>query len=519
MATAVKQKDPDVDGGFAWAILTGCFLMYMVVVGGIKAYGVLYTEMVSVYASGSGNTAWIGSTTLLLMFGLGPVANLLSQRFTFRTVAFVGGLLVGLGFVTSSFVPSIEYMYLTFGICAGLGYGLSFSPCSTIISFYFEEKRALANGVAVSASGVGALVFPFIYQFLIKEFGLHGTFLILGGFALNICAAACIFRQPRLLSLAKQKSTKRHVHEPEDTDLLNGDTSHNQPKDKTVSQNCCTNFFSLFKFSLFCNPLFSMYVVAFILCMNGYGNNLILIPAHLKALGYDRVKIALGISVMGAFEVVARIFFGWFADKGYVKKRTLFIFNMGVSAIFCFIAPLFTNYYFFLVYAAIIGTFPGSFWSLISVLIIDVVGMKDFTAAFGLVSLCLAVGSAISQPTIGWLQDASGSWNSSFILTGCLLLASAFIVMTEPLIKRCMKRKKLERNEATVELVASDGNPPKRLSTASLARENEEKEILADDVPLKSERISPVYRPYEHQKPPPVSSYEDSLPFAFIDDV
>jgi len=56
-----------------------------------------------------------------------------------------------------------QMLNISFNV-AGLGYGLAFSPCSTIISFYFTERRALANGITVSASGVGALVLPFAYQ-------------------------------------------------------------------------------------------------------------------------------------------------------------------------------------------------------------------------------------------------------------------------------------------------------------------------------------------------------------------
>lgn len=199
----------------------------------------------------------------------------------------------------------------------------------------------------------------------------------------------------RLQALRKRKS---------DMNGLLPEAGQPEVASEKASTTCCpASFDNMFKFSLLCNPHFLMYLLAFVFCMNGYGNNLILIPAHLLALGHDSVHVAMGVSVMGLFEVFARIFFGWFADKKIVKRRNIFIFNMAISSIFCFIAPFVTNYYFFMVYAAIIGIFPGSFWSLISVLIIDVVGMADFTAAFGLVSLALAVGCVISQPSIGEL--------------------------------------------------------------------------------------------------------------------
>ena len=47
---------------------------------------------------------------------------------------------------------------------SGIGYGLTFAPCSTIISFYFDKRRALANGITVSGSGLGAIFLPFLYE-------------------------------------------------------------------------------------------------------------------------------------------------------------------------------------------------------------------------------------------------------------------------------------------------------------------------------------------------------------------
>ncbi|WAR11781.1 MT12B-like protein [Mya arenaria] len=400
-----RDRKQDVDGGYAWAILAGCFLMYMIVVGGLKAYGVLYVEMILEYERGSGNTAWIGGICILLTLVGGPVANLLSRRFSFRSVSFVGGLLVSVGFISSAFVPNMDYMFFTLGGLVGVGYSLAFAPCSTIISFYFEERRALANGITVSASGIGALIFPFAYKFLIETYGLSRTFFILGAFVLNICAAACFFRQPRELVLEKKRMWKRtgSSKTPDHKSLLNGNSRIKRSESELTRENsCCRGFFDgLFKCSLFCNPLFLMYVIAFVLCMNGYGPSVIQIPGHLQLLGYDNFHVAIALSTMGGCEVVARIAFGWLADKGYLKRRHIFIFSMSVAGVFSLIAPLFKNFYFYVGYAAIMGIFPGSFWSLISVLIIDVVGMKDFTAAFGLVSLCLALGSAITQPSMG----------------------------------------------------------------------------------------------------------------------
>lgn len=488
-----EERDTDVDHGYAWVILAGCFVMYCFVIGSIKAYGILYTEMVSYYGTGSGNTAWIGSMVLLLLLGLSPVANLLSRKFTFRRVAFVGGVLLCLGHFLSGFVRKMELMFLTLGVCGGLGYGLSFSPCSTIISYYFKKHRALANGIVVSGSGIGALTYPALYRFLVDKYTLPGAFWVIGGMLLHVCAAACVFRQPPLL-LKEMKHTKPRKQKQQNQEtLLNGEILRGEDNSKPAEK--C---FGLdFRFSLFKNPRFTMYCLAFVLCMNGHGNNLILIPAHIEALGYDKNHAVYGVTIMGGCEVVARIGFGWIADQKLLKRKHIFLISMFIASVFCFVTPLFDSFVFMAVFAGIIGTFPGSFWSLASVLIIDVVGLEDFTPAFGLVMLSLAFGVTISQPTVGWLEDYTGSWNASFILTGFLFLFAGLIVSMEPVIMHCFsKRKPDEIKDKKIEIILKEDILPEKTpgETGSLLGENDIDETFT------SARISRTYRAYDSEK-------------------
>ncbi|KAL4234385.1 hypothetical protein ACF0H5_006032 [Mactra antiquata] len=500
VAAADKRvvEDQDVDSGYAWVILTGCFIMYLFVVGSIKAYGVLYAEMLEYFNAGSGNTAWIGSICFLIMLGIGPFSNLLCRKYSFRIVTFIGGISLGLGYFLSGFVPRTEYMYLTFGLVSGVGYGLSFAPCSTIISFYFAKHRALANGITVSASGIGAVVFPFFYRFLIDTFSLPGTFWIMGAITSNVCVAACLFRQPKLLVKEKQRLQAAKKRKSDQKALLNGDTSKNKTGERDSKEQ--TSVGLNLRFSLFKNPLFTLYAVAFTLCMNGYGNNIILIPSHVRALGYDKLHVTLSVVIMGGCETVSRILFGWLADQEIVKRRTIFLFSMFISAIFAFIAPFFDSFIYMAIYAAIIGIFPGSFWSLMSVILIEVVGMEDFTAAFGLVSMCLAIGAGILTPIVGWLTDIYGSWHPAFYWTGCILLLSGLILLLEPLLKHfCMKP---EPTAADLDMV--DGTPIRRKPKRVPPIKEETGSLLDEDldVSFTSNRISKIYRPYKPSSEP-----------------
>ena len=237
-----------------------------------------------------------------------------------------------------------------------------------------------------------------VFRLLIEEFSLKPALLIIGSMLFNVCVAACLFRQPAILVQLKKLEQKKQKGKV-DTMLLNGDTVQSNQDDNDSKKGC--SWGPDFKFSLFKRPRFTLYAIAFMISMNGYGNNLILIPSHTRMMGYDKSSVALTVSVMGGCEVAARIFFGWVADKEWIQRRHIFMISFFLGSIFAFITPQFQSLEYMCAYAAIIGIFPGSFWSLLSVLLIDVVGMKDFPSAFGLISLCLAVGAAISQPCIG----------------------------------------------------------------------------------------------------------------------
>lgn len=42
----------------------------------------------------------------------------------------------------------------------GIGLGLTFVPSMSILVMHFERRRALASGIALSGSSIGAVVFP-----------------------------------------------------------------------------------------------------------------------------------------------------------------------------------------------------------------------------------------------------------------------------------------------------------------------------------------------------------------------
>ena len=42
---------------------------------------------------------------------------------------------------------------------AGIGVSMIYIPAILIVGFYFEKKRAIANGISNSGSGLGAFIY------------------------------------------------------------------------------------------------------------------------------------------------------------------------------------------------------------------------------------------------------------------------------------------------------------------------------------------------------------------------
>ncbi|XP_063441020.1 monocarboxylate transporter 12-like isoform X1 [Mytilus trossulus] len=429
------MKNSDVDHGYAWIVLFFCSVNYFIIAGGVKSFGVLYTELLDRYDDGAGNTAWISSVNSFLMMGLGPISNYLGEIYSYRFIMVIGSIVNLIGYTASAFVTRMEYLYITYGIISGTGYGLMFAPSTTIVSFYFEKRRSLANGIVVSVSGIGAFAFPYLIRLLVDTYGLNGTFLIMGGIYFHTCAASLFLIQPAHFPYQKKKSAENHAIIKRKPDI-----------------NVCSSFHKIlmrmFKPSLFRNPKFTIYLMAMFLQVANFASNELILPGQTRALGFGKESITVAVSLVRASEIFARAFLGWFADLNIVKRVHLFMMCSFVSGLTPFFMPFLPYLPAIYTYAVIVGSFSGSFWSLMGVLIIDCIGIKNYSPAFGLMSLINATAFCISQPFSGWLDDTTGSWSASYYFTGVLSILSFLSCLMVPLVERiwCFNLKEHDNN-------------------------------------------------------------------------
>ncbi|XP_012537816.1 monocarboxylate transporter 5 [Monomorium pharaonis] len=212
-----REKPKVPDGGWGWIVVLASLVISMIADGVSFSFGLLYIEFLHEFGASKSKTAWIGSLFMAVPLLSGPIMSALVDRYGCRNMTIAGGLISGLGFILSIFSNTIEIMYLTFGVIAGLGLGMCYVTAVVSIAFWFDKKRTLAVGLGACGTGIGTFVYAPMTTYFIEEYGWRGACLLLAGTFFNMIVAGTVMRDPEWWILEQNKqdqalSKKSHGH-------------------------------------------------------------------------------------------------------------------------------------------------------------------------------------------------------------------------------------------------------------------------------------------------------------------
>jgi MFS family permease len=153
------------DGGWGWVIVLASFMINLIMDGVTSSFSVLLPQIVVTYRDGGSpdigrsDVAWAGSLLCGVSLCVGPVTSALTNKYGCRPICMIGAIISAIGFIGAAYSPNLQLLLVTYGLIAGVGFGMLYLPAIVCVSYYFESKRARATGIAVSGSGVGAIVF------------------------------------------------------------------------------------------------------------------------------------------------------------------------------------------------------------------------------------------------------------------------------------------------------------------------------------------------------------------------
>ncbi len=167
------------------------------------ALGILYTWSIfkgaiksSIEAGGPGAFNWDVAklndpySVCCLVFAFAMIlAGKCQDKFGPRLTAFIGGILVGIGFIWISQTTSYSAWVLGFGVLAGTGIGFGYSAATPpALKWFPPAKTGLIAGLVVAGFGLASVYIAPLSQYLLKIWGLQHAMMFFGiAFLLVVC--------------------------------------------------------------------------------------------------------------------------------------------------------------------------------------------------------------------------------------------------------------------------------------------------------------------------------------------
>ncbi|XP_040922524.1 monocarboxylate transporter 12-B isoform X3 [Toxotes jaculatrix] len=460
------------DGGWGWVIVGCCFMVTVCTRAVTRCISIFFVEFQAHFEADYSATAWIHSLVDCTTMLCAPVGSLVGNRWSCRVAVMFGGLLSSCGLLLSSFTTSLELLYVTMGVLTGLGFALCYTPAIAMVGCYFQQRKALAYGIAMSGSGIGTFVLAPAVQLLIELYSWRGAMLVLSAFVANLCVCGALLRpiplredeeeaegestgEERCGNVSSQDAelAVKLSKESEDRLLSSGllASSPSNPAPQVKKRRCFGScFLSSKEYRFLLLPDFLGLAVSFLFLASGCSLPFVYLVPYALSSGVSHQHAAFLMSILGVIDIMGNVTFGWLTDRRCLKPYRLacYIFSVGMEGLCCLFVPLLCSFPLLVPFAVLYGYFDGAYVALIPVVTSDVVGASCLSSALGVVYFLHAIPYLVSPPIGGWLVDVTGSYMATFFLSGTALLASALVLSTVAGIRQCCRRHLATKHEA-----------------------------------------------------------------------
>ncbi|PVV03365.1 hypothetical protein BB560_002158 [Smittium megazygosporum] len=392
---------PPPDKGYAWAILAGGLMIFILSFGSFNAFGVFQTYyLLDIFKDESAESiAWISTLTVVMTLTGGLFSGIISRTLGVRNACIAASLFGTLSLILSSFFKKIWHLVLTQGIMYGFASSILINLALTMQILWFEKHKGFALSLISAGGGIGSLILVPTVTATVNQYGIKWSFRILAGIYLITTGVGSLLMRPRF----PFKMTKKII----DPTML---------KDPFLLFNGAAGF-----------------------VMNiGYCVPLLYFPASLESIGKSVSFSTYFIMVYAGISIVGRVSSGYLSDKIGSLKILIFCHAITTVAIFTLWYKR-SSFGFFAAFYVIFGLFGINYFSLSP----NIMGRHFSNEKVGLANATLfllnGISSLIAIPTLGLIFQKVGhraSFDVLIIIGGtfyglsCLIFIAFRIYLT-----------------------------------------------------------------------------------------
>ncbi|XP_017155244.2 uncharacterized protein LOC108164151 [Drosophila miranda] len=151
------------DGGWGWIICGVSFLVHILTTGLQLSYGLLLFYAVQ-YLHNTNGIELLGALSWSISMLATPFVVSLCRKRSIRLLSIVGGLVMPLGILFTSFATEFGQVVFSYGIVFGIGVAMVREASTVMLGNYFKRRRQFVEMVAMSGEGVGIALFSVILK-------------------------------------------------------------------------------------------------------------------------------------------------------------------------------------------------------------------------------------------------------------------------------------------------------------------------------------------------------------------
>ncbi len=310
--------------------------------------------------------------------------------------------------------PSLPQFYLRYVLLGVLGVGATHVGFGRVISLWFDRRRGLALGIALSGIGIGGFLWPIFCQYLIGGTGWRLAYLVQAGViaAVALPLVAWIIRDaPESLGLAPDGATAR-------APAASAGVEHVQRAGLSL------------RVAVRGGPFWLILIAYLVIGFALQSVMLHLVPL-LVGRGVAPMMAALAQSSIFLALIFGRLASGWLIDRVFAPRVAIAflvapvagmaLLALGVRGGAAFIAAL------------LVGLAAGGEVDVLAYLSGRYYGLRHFSAIYGTLNGLYALGAGLGGPVTAWIAEGPGGYAPALWFdAGLLLIASVLLSRLGP---------------------------------------------------------------------------------------
>ncbi|CAG9996983.1 unnamed protein product [Clonostachys byssicola] len=350
------------EGGYGWVCVIASSLISAHTWGINSAYGVILAHYLSndtFPGTSALEYALVGGLSIGCAMLVSPIVTIIVHHYGIHVALVIGAILESISFVASSFAKQSWQLFLSQGLCFGLGMGFCFVGSVGVVSHWFHKRRSLVNGITAAGAGLGGLVYSLAAGSMLIQLGFAWTMRILG----IVCLVV---------------------------NLISGSLLRIPPSSRPDGNA------SAFGLSAMRDTRFILLLIWGVLSVLAYVALLFSLSSYSVAVGLTQSQASVVSAILNLGQAFGRPVVGIMSDSlGRVNVASVATL---VAGVLCLVFWVFAkNMVTVCVFAIMVGTVSGTIWAAAAPLTVEIVGLRHASSALSLFWLSLGPPTIVAE--------------------------------------------------------------------------------------------------------------------------